>query len=688
MPPSSPSAKFLDELIELLSSMRFAISLLTLLAIASVVGMVIPQNEPPNVYLNRFGQLWDPVFSALGLYSVYSTAWFIAILAFLVLSTTLCIIRQFSPLLREIRSFREHAREASLRGFALSASLAPTLPPEARCQAVTSYLSREGFRLRVNQREGSTLVAAKKGHWGHIGYFLAHGAIVLICLGGLLDGNLLLSMQIHLAGKVPTSGNQLISQIPPSAWLDTRTKGGFRGNVSIPQGQSRDFAVIASGDGILLQRLPFHIELKHFNVEYYANGMPKRYTSDVLITDKETGEKFEPTIEVNKPFKHRGIALYQSAFDDAGSVLHMTMHHFWVGDHPDSQPINAEVGGSIPLGPFSLEFTDFKPVNVESMGRQSKEDRSRNLLGSAAATTEFAKDMNSLGPSFSYRLRNSAGQTQEFINYMQPILFAGRKYLFSGTRSDPQTPFSFARIPLDEDDSASTWFAIRRIFFDPKRHGALVKSYLSSNKPNNEESAAAREGRKLFAENTLAAFTQDGWLGVTHLINTIIPEKKDNPSPEEADSREQMLEDTIILSETVLSALTQEAWKIAREAAGKSTSAMPNEMQELYIRDALAALNQTYFLPFYLQLDSFEHRQATVLQAARSPGKPLVYLGSLFLALGVFAMLYIRERRLFVLLKENEALVAVSSDRKSIDLDETFARHRDGLAAALGARPT
>ncbi|MDR3213847.1 MAG: cytochrome c biogenesis protein ResB, partial [Azoarcus sp.] len=75
----------------------------------------------------------------------------------------------------------------------------------------------------------------------------------------------------------------------------------------------------------------------------------------------------------------------------------------------------------------------------------------------------------------------------------------------------------------------------------------------------------------------------------------------------------------------------------------------------------------------------------TILQATRSPGKSLVYLGSLLLALGVFAMLYIRERRLFVLLKDDEALLAMSSNRKTIDVEETFARHCDGLAAALGA---
>jgi hypothetical protein len=80
--------------------------------------------------------------------------------------------------------------------------------------------------------------------------------------------------------------------------------------------------------------------------------------------------------------------------------------------------------------------------------------------------------------------------------------------------------------------------------------------------------------------------------------------------------------------------------------------------------------------------------RATVLQVTRSPGKPIVYLGSLLLVLGVFAMLYIRERRLFVLIKASgEALVALSSNRKSLDVDESFRQHRDALAALLNPNP-
>ena len=46
---------------EMLSSMRFAISLLTLLAIASVAGTIVKQNEPYNAYLNQFGPFWFPI---------------------------------------------------------------------------------------------------------------------------------------------------------------------------------------------------------------------------------------------------------------------------------------------------------------------------------------------------------------------------------------------------------------------------------------------------------------------------------------------------------------------------------------------------------------------------------------------------------------------------------------------------
>ncbi|MEY4694139.1 MAG: Cytochrome c biosis protein CcsB, partial [Pseudomonadota bacterium] len=51
--------------LELLSSMRFAISLLTIICIASVIGTVLKQNEPATNYVNQFGPFWAELFATL-----------------------------------------------------------------------------------------------------------------------------------------------------------------------------------------------------------------------------------------------------------------------------------------------------------------------------------------------------------------------------------------------------------------------------------------------------------------------------------------------------------------------------------------------------------------------------------------------------------------------------------------------
>ena len=55
---NTTSHSFGKALFELLSSMRFAISLLSILAIASIVGTVLKQAEPYNNYIIQFGPFW------------------------------------------------------------------------------------------------------------------------------------------------------------------------------------------------------------------------------------------------------------------------------------------------------------------------------------------------------------------------------------------------------------------------------------------------------------------------------------------------------------------------------------------------------------------------------------------------------------------------------------------------------
>ena len=103
--------------VELLSSMRFAIALLTVICIASVIGTVLKQNEPMGNYINQFGPFWAEVFSVMSLYNVYSAWWFMVILGFLVVSTSLCVARNTPKIWVDVRSYKENIREQSLKAF-------------------------------------------------------------------------------------------------------------------------------------------------------------------------------------------------------------------------------------------------------------------------------------------------------------------------------------------------------------------------------------------------------------------------------------------------------------------------------------------------------------------------------------------------------------------------------------------
>lgn len=179
-------------LLEFFGSMNLAITLLVTVGIASIVGTVLKQNEPYQNYISRFGPFWFEVFNSLGLYDVYSAAWFLLILTFLVLSTGTCIYRNAPLMLHDMRSYRLGVRFNSLNAFHNKREWRLQTTPEALFARVIPVLEAFGYRVRSKDCGDHRVIAAKKGAINRLGYIFTHSAIVIICIGGLVDGNLLL----------------------------------------------------------------------------------------------------------------------------------------------------------------------------------------------------------------------------------------------------------------------------------------------------------------------------------------------------------------------------------------------------------------------------------------------------------------------------------------------------------------
>ncbi|GAB3545845.1 cytochrome c biogenesis protein ResB [Noviherbaspirillum agri] len=675
--------RWLAEVIELISSMRFAISLLTVIAIASVIGTVLKQNEPMPNYVNQFGPFWFEVFDKLGLFSVYSAWWFLLIMGFLVVSTTLCIVRNTPKMLRDMRSWRENVREQALRNFHHKLEWSSNTSLEATTQLLVRRVVDGGYKLKVVDKGNGRLIAAKRGSANKWGYILAHSAIVIICIGGLLDSDLPIRFQLWFSDKEPFTGSGVIADIPAKHRLGAGNPT-FRGNTFLPEGATSSSAVLPQRGGILVQELPFSIQLKQFTIEHYSTGMPKLFASDVVVRDGETGKTFEATIKVNQPLVYKGIAIYQSSFDDGGSKLKLTAYPM-TGAQKAVFSLGGEVGASTPLGSNSeyiVEWTGFRPFNVENMAESGQDVRAVDPgksfnekftsgldrhLGSAAKNRNN-KDLRNVGPSVQYKLRDKTGQAREYHNYMQPVLLDGTMVFLSGMRNSPNEDFRYLRIPADDNGTVQEWMRLRAALSDADLRSQAASRFARQAMPDARAGAAPlRDQLQQSALRGLEVFAGDGknagYVAVAAFLEKV-------PAAEQEKAADIFMK--------ILNGTLWELWQAAREKDGLPAMAA-DEKHMRFLQLATNALSDAshYGAPVYLQLNEFQEIKASVLQVTRSPGKSIVYLGCLFLTLGVFAMFYIRERRMWIWLKPDgegrtHALMALSTQRKTLDFEKEF----------------
>ena len=694
--------------IELLSSMRFAISLLVILAIASIIGTVLTQDDPYPNYVNQFGPFWADIFRSLSLYTVYSAWWFMLILGFLMVSVSLCVIRNAPKMIADIRSWKDKVRESSLRAFHHKGEFAVHHSTRADTAALLAKLSgRLGYKFVTRESNGATLIAAKRGALTKLGYISAHLAIVIICLGGLLDSNLPIKLQMWMFNKTALNSNTVISEIPPEHRL-SESNPTFRGYAWVPEGEHVSTAILNQPNGSLIQDLPFSIQLNKFIVDYYSTGMPKLFASDIVVIDHKTGERIPARVEVNKPFEYDGVSIYQSSFQDGGSQMQMTAFPM-TGGSAKSTPFGGTIGNKVPLGKAvpgadgqTIEFADFRAINVENISNGSGANDARGVahqslkqafderLGSGAKSSK-PLDLHNVGPSVQYKVRDKDGQAREYNNYMLPVDVGGEKMFLAGMRVNPDDAFRYLRIPADQGGTVNDWMNLRATLDNPDMRAAAAHRFAQRSVPASNadlqkhlEESALRV-LTLFAGGDSSVGTVQGGqnIGGFQAIAAFID--RSVPKGEQEKAAALLLR--------MLEGSTWDLWQLAREQAGEQDATATADTS-LFVQSSINALSDSFLYgsPVYLQLDSFKQVQASVFQLTRAPGKKVVYLGSLLLVLGIFSMFYVRERRLWFWIKDTDhgtnVVMAMSSARKTLDFDKEFSQTRDAVGAALGARPT
>lgn len=643
-----PHRSFAWRVFHFLGSMEFAITLLITLAIASVIGTVLQQNQPYPDYVIKFGPFWFEVFKSLGLYDVYSALWFLAILALLVISTSVCVLRHAPSMFKDMFNLRTHVQLKSLRSMHHRASWTSAEKLDNTATELRDALSKQGFRTRITEKGEDRLISAMRGGFNRLGYILTHVAIIVICVGGLLDSNLPLKIA-EWQGRIQIETRDLpLSQIPKQSQLPVGPQA-FRGSVNIPEGRAASVAYLPVRDGYLVQNLPFTIEVKDFRIEHYPTGQPKSFESDLVIHDPDLAQPLEKTIAVNHPLIYKGYAIYQASFGDGGSQLDIEAWPLFSGQSEPTE-LEAKVFDSRQMRwgdqTMQLEITGFRPFNINP---DPTEDDPNNL--------------SDYGPSIQFKLRRETGEALEYENYMYPVERQGRDFFLSGVRSSPAESFSYLHIPADEDDSINGF-----IHYLQRLHNQQVVADIAIKMKDdtlislqNEDDQVLGDSLQKTLQTLVTMFVRGGFDEVRDFIEKSLPAS-------ERDS----------LAPAYLAMLREMLGRIYISGLDLAANETVTDDDMLFLQDAIDAIGSLprYGSPVYLALNDYTHIESTGLQIARSPGKNTVYLGCALLVIGVFLLFYLPQRRFWAWLSTDNGQTRIDlagmTNRNAREFDSYF----------------
>jgi cytochrome c biogenesis protein len=260
------------------AKLKFAISLLLVIAGLSIIGTIIEQNQSFEFYLKTYNKVITPFSITFGqaiiflnLDHIYLSWWFNSLLILLGLCLTSCTITQQFPLLRKskVYTFKDMQLESRKQNIRLDFKF--------RGQVIQN-LKRNQYT--IFQQKNS--IYAYKGLIGRFAPIIVHGAMLVILAGILLAS---------------IAGFQSQELIVKGEIIQTQNITGENILSSIP----KDF-----------------IRVNDFWIEYGKKSNTKQFYSNISLLSNNGKEKKSYTTKVNYPFRYKDLTFYQTDWNIVG----------------------------------------------------------------------------------------------------------------------------------------------------------------------------------------------------------------------------------------------------------------------------------------------------------------------------------------------------------------------------------
>src|SRR5947209_10730766 len=181
-----PRASVTTRLMNQLSSVRFGVILLILLAVACMIGMIIMQQSVQGFdkYYAELTPAQKVVYGSLGFFDIYHTWYFNVLLMTLSLNIVLSSIDHFPRAWK----FISQKKLDATRAYLLSQKLNNTInlegeSHEAVVERIGNACHQVGWRVRVALKDRRAVIFAERGAWNPLGAYGVHVALLVVFLG-------------------------------------------------------------------------------------------------------------------------------------------------------------------------------------------------------------------------------------------------------------------------------------------------------------------------------------------------------------------------------------------------------------------------------------------------------------------------------------------------------------------------
>jgi len=314
---------FIDKTWNFFSSVKVGVILIIIALVASGIGTIFPQemyipeeatNRDPAVFYEDWYGLVGKIYYQLGFHELYSSWWYLILIALIGVSLVVCSIDRFVPLYRALnlqQPKRHHTFLSRQRFFSKT-----DVVTKDEKELLIKRLKK--LRYKIVNKDGNIL--AEKNRFSRWGPYVNHIGLIIILIAAIL-------------------------RITPFFYLDEY--------IWIREGEQK--VIPGTDNQYYIENKRFLLETYDENDERFRSAMEKsgelvhkNYQSDVVIYKAQPREVVgqepdlekiaESSIQLNKPLKFDNYTLYQSGYQE-NELENMTFT-IYETDDPDERSLD------------------------------------------------------------------------------------------------------------------------------------------------------------------------------------------------------------------------------------------------------------------------------------------------------------------------------------------------------------